>query len=1093
MCSMNHPTSWVTFEDEGTPFSSPQKSLCSSTSTSGSIPRPNGLKLVLPPLGNESWRFSTFLESPSVDFSHNGSSCVPSNTPMSTPVRATPAGQSPFHCGPHEQPNYFSSSLNSFSPELQRDSMKMTEGSRSLDISQHEPGHLNPFWGEAEQKRVSWSSSSDSDSGPSLPRFFIRTKDGNEPSCDNLQYSYSYICHKLEHLRTKEGQPQGNDGKVKRENQPSGLGIVKDKDIRRTPSFVPHGLFLSQRRHGWSLMLRIPEKKNRMSSRQWGPIYLQLLPGALLQLFYEKGLEKPFKEFQLHANCCLSGPKLESYGEPRKIATLKVEHVSYVERKRYHPKPEVIHEPEVEQLLKFGTTEYGDMEDLLVSIQEELMQIPVLRQQHKHYEEQELTLQISDHIWMQQDKGGAVLQSVAITQIHCLAFLNGAMECFLALNDLGLLRQAPGYGSEEDDEIWMEITEHHFHRCVRESEFLDKRLIKFCPPDACRVELMRYSTASLHCRESPLSIKAMVTVQGACVELQVFLNLMLNFPSPGGTSEMFCENIVLRVPFPGDWVKVPTSTSLLRQKSLKARMNRNACLGSALMSESHSVMQVSVGTVKYENVYRAIVWRIDRLPPKNVAVEQPQSFACKLELASDQEIPADWFPFVTVECEVADVVASHTRVKSLGTECDIQPQKHMSSRAYYHCQPKLYLSIIDDVIESIRELFYDEGVDERVLDHLKQLWESKVIESKAVEGFIKDRNPSNFVLQLPTNFSQTLHKPTVVIPAAHNITSKTNNCGSVATFSLPPGITYPVQIPAGVTLQTASGHFYKVNVPVMVTRGAQPILTRPEQNSNPPPHPTTVTHGLLGRLSDTCRPQPSVCPVPENLKPPPHMLGGLFHQPDKHTSHPNADGPPPSPADSQSEFTLDGIEFSPQLDTVSPVTPHAQGPRSELAASCAPDMLETPLNEQERAAASGVDEWTPLSHLHTKTKSDIKNDLNFSELVELSQLDGIADSSSDTEDDDEDEDEDLGLVGENEFLGMISANEEEEEEDPLNSGDDVSDQDIPEIFDTENVIVCQYDKIHRSKNRWKFYLKDGVMCYGGKDYVFSKAVGEAEW
>uniref|UniRef100_A0AAX7UQG8 General transcription factor IIA, 1-like n=2 Tax=Pseudocrenilabrinae TaxID=318546 RepID=A0AAX7UQG8_ASTCA len=68
-----------------------------------------------------------------------------------------------------------------------------------------------------------------------------------------------------------------------------------------------------------------------------------------------------------------------------------------------------------------------------------------------------------------------------------------------------------------------------------------------------------------------------------------------------------------------------------------------------------------------------------------------------------------------------------------------------------------------------------------------------------------------------------------------------------------------------------------------------------------------------------------------------------------------------------------------------------------------------------------------------------------------------------------------------------------EEEDPLNSGDDVIEQDIPDLFDTDNVIVCQYDKIHRSKNRWKFHLKDGVMCYGGRDYVFSKAVGEAEW
>lgn len=32
-----------------------------------------------------------------------------------------------------------------------------------------------------------------------------------------------------------------------------------------------------------------------------------------------------------------------------------------------------------------------------------------------------------------------------------------------------------------------------------------------------------------------------------------------------------------------------------------------------------------------------------------------------------------------------------------------------------------------------------------------------------------------------------------------------NNGGTLATFSLPPGMTYPVQIPAGVTMQTASG------------------------------------------------------------------------------------------------------------------------------------------------------------------------------------------------------------------------------------------------------------------------------------------------
>lgn len=29
----------------------------------------------------------------------------------------------------------------------------------------------------------------------------------------------------------------------------------------------------------------------------------------------------------------------------------------------------------------------------------------------------------------------------------------------------------------------------------------------------------------------------------------------------------------------------------------------------------------------------------------------------------------------------------------------------------------------------------------------------------------------------------------------------------------------------------------------------------------------------------------------------------------------------------------------------------------------------------------------------------------------------------------------------------------------MNSGDDVIEQDIPDLFDTDNVIVCQYDKV----------------------------------
>lgn len=39
-------------------------------------------------------------------------------------------------------------------------------------------------------------------------------------------------------------------------------------------------------------------------------------------------------------------------------------------------------------------------------------------------------------------------------------------------------------------------------------------------------------------------------------------------------------------------------------------------------------------------------------------------------------------------------------------------------------------------------------------------------------------------------------------------------------------------------------------------------------------------------------------------------------------------------------------------------------------------------------------------------------------------------------------------------------------QEPLNSGDDVSDEEDNELFDTENVVVCQYDKV-----------RDYLSCY----------------
>ncbi|XP_008281216.1 TFIIA-alpha and beta-like factor [Stegastes partitus] len=415
---------------------------------------------------------------------------------------------------------------------------------------------------------------------------------------------------------------------------------------------------------------------------------------------------------------------------------------------------------------------------------------------------------------------------------------------------------------------------------------------------------------------------------------------------------------------------------------------------------------------------------------------------------------------------------------------------------------KLYLSIIDDVIDSMRELFLDEGLEDRVLDDLRHLWESKMMQSKAMEDFRKNNiNSSNFVLQLPASYNENDRELTVVIPASQNIHSFPVKASvkTLATFSLPAALAYPVQIPAGVTLQTASGQLYKVNVPVVVTQAPasqQPVShlaqKATERREAPASQPAAVQpHPILPHEAE-----PSSVPASSVTQPKTSLA------PSQESCLPQL---PPEP-----EGMLAETEPSPQPEPVN---------LSVTASPCA--QLSDFHNSAEEALTQAaqtrdVDDILKEAIEEEREKAErLDLDYNYSDLSDIVQLDGPADNS-DLEEGDEvplEENDFLGIInaeaikalqegnGSSDGNSISSSSDSEgadeladvEEEDPLNSGDDVIEQDIPDLFDTDNVIVCQYDKIHRSKNRWKFHLKDGVMCYGGRDYVFSKAVGEAEW
>ncbi|KAF4387908.1 hypothetical protein F8388_005525 [Cannabis sativa] len=73
--------------------------------------------------------------------------------------------------------------------------------------------------------------------------------------------------------------------------------------------------------------------------------------------------------------------------------------------------------------------------------------------------------------------------------------------------------------------------------------------------------------------------------------------------------------------------------------------------------------------------------------------------------------------------------------------------------------------------------------------------------------------------------------------------------------------------------------------------------------------------------------------------------------------------------------------------------------------------------------------------------------------------------------------------------------EDDDDEPPLNENDDddLDDVDQGEELNTQHLVLAQFDKVTRTKSRWKCTLKDGIMHINNKDLLFNKATGEFDF
>ncbi|KAI8835654.1 transcription factor IIA, alpha/beta subunit [Chytriomyces cf. hyalinus JEL632] len=395
--------------------------------------------------------------------------------------------------------------------------------------------------------------------------------------------------------------------------------------------------------------------------------------------------------------------------------------------------------------------------------------------------------------------------------------------------------------------------------------------------------------------------------------------------------------------------------------------------------------------------------------------------------------------------------------------------------------PTVYLWIIDDVVGKMSPYFQSLGIPDQTLRDIEQKWTDRLVSSRcAAFGNVQS--------------TQHAHTQQAPISMGMNIGM---GMGPLAVSAMGMGLPLPNSQPQ--TQPQSNTPFYPPQYDNQQQQQQQEYWNQPQQqqqqqyaslpnpliqqqqqqqnqsqNQNQYGMPQNGAYGDFGSVPPTNSANPLVFGAQNNggiqlLPPLQQQQQGYQRQPQQPAYYlPQNDGPmddtellAPSPALGSTASPSNGIPSRHEIDSLLVTGVEAAlkrvRRRKELAAK------QSLLSESSAPIGDGVQ----VTDSKEKRRA-LDSLVNKGVAKMISQVDGPDD------DDDEDDDDDGG----NDNIGS-----------DLDSNDDDDDSD-PELND---MILCQYEKVNRTKNKWKCVFKDGIVHVNGKDYLFHKASADFEW
>uniref|UniRef100_A0A8R1TX53 Uncharacterized protein n=1 Tax=Onchocerca volvulus TaxID=6282 RepID=A0A8R1TX53_ONCVO len=393
-------------------------------------------------------------------------------------------------------------------------------------------------------------------------------------------------------------------------------------------------------------------------------------------------------------------------------------------------------------------------------------------------------------------------------------------------------------------------------------------------------------------------------------------------------------------------------------------------------------------------------------------------------------------------------------------------------------QADVYKGVINDVIGQVKEAFLDENVDIDVLQQLKKDWEEKLIASNSVDWDGPRYVPPPPLRQMkqPIMTSTTIPPGSTVRIAQngqHILVQQSARSSSSSSQAAQPALVMQTSGTSSVQRPVPQVQYISTaNIPISSDPNTVVIQRQPvNQNTS---QITTMAPGMI------------TFPAGQGQARIVQQGGQQFLM---HANIPTGSSVMILNAGSQIPVTLNNaVVYQPTNRQA------LQSGQSNVKLEDTIQLLDGATSLTVNTSRAGS---SRTSRKHTERETDCKCKGPSKKLLQLDGATRVSDSSSEEEEmDEEDDDDPLRTIADriSEEGNTVEDEDQITEEDPLNSGDDQSDdEDVERLFEAENLVMCQFEKVHRARSKWKFTLKDGIMHIRGKDHCFQRCSGEAEW